>query len=80
MCKLSLVIKNVDAQATEEQIKEYFSQFGEVHGVKMMPEAFTCFVSFKDREGARIAKEACGQYQFMGKYLYANYFEPKESR
>jgi RNA recognition motif-containing protein len=60
MSKLSLVIKNVDAQATEEQIREYFSQFGQVHGVKMLSEAMICFVSFKDREGARTAKEACG--------------------
>ena len=46
----------------------------------MIPEAMSCFVSFKEREGARTAKEACGQFPFMGKHLYANYFEPKESR
>ena len=46
----------------------------------MLPEAMQCFVSFKDREGAREAKEACGKFLFCGKHLFANYCEPKESR
>jgi len=37
-------------------------------------------VSFKDREGARNAKEGCSKVQFMGRFLYVNYCEPKESR
>jgi hypothetical protein len=39
-----------------------------------------CFISFKDREGARLAKENCGKFQFLGRTLYANFCEPKESR
>lgn len=37
-------------------------------------------MSFKEREGARNAKEMCSKVQFMGRFLYANYCEPKESR
>ena len=51
-----------------------------MHGVKIIPEAMQCFVSFKDREGARLAKENCSKLQFHGKTLFANFCEPKESR
>lgn len=77
---LNLIVKNVESTATEDDLRKFFDQFGQVHGVKILAEAQCAFVSFKDRESARSAKAACSQHQFSGRILYANFCEPKESR
>lgn len=77
---LNLIVKNVDSSATEEDLRKFFETFGQVHGIKVMSEAQCAFVSFKDRESARMAKVGCTQHSFNGRFLYANFCEPKESR
>lgn len=74
----NLIVKNVDSGATEEELRKFFEQFGAVHGVKLLAETQCAFVSFKDRESAKAAKQATTQFQFCGRYLYANFCEPKE--
>jgi len=77
---MNLIVKNVCSSATEDDLREFFSNFGQVHGVKCLPEKQCAFVSFKDRESARAARTACTDKLFKGRYLYANFCEPKESR
>jgi RNA recognition motif-containing protein len=77
---LNLIVKNVDSSATEDDLRKFFDQFGQVHGIKLLSEAQCAFVSFKDRESARTAKVGCTQQSFNGRFLYANFCGPKESR
>ena len=56
MMFLNLIVKNVEPSTTEDEFRDFFSQFGNINNVKMMPEASMAFVSFTDRESARAAK------------------------
>jgi RNA recognition motif-containing protein len=56
MMYMNLIVKNVDGSCSEQEITDFFSQFGKVNNVKMISEANMAFVSFTDRESARAAK------------------------
>ena len=58
MMYMNLIVKNVDSSCSEQEISDFFSQFGKVNNVKMISEANMAFVSFTDRESARAAKQA----------------------
>lgn len=78
---LSLFIKGYDRVSTqEEDLKKLFKPFGEVKNLKMNPNGFA-FVSFTDRESARIAKEQLnGLLHSPGFTLEVAFFEAKEIR
>jgi RNA recognition motif-containing protein len=38
MIRYNLYVRNISLDATEEELKEYFSQFGEVKNAKIMRE------------------------------------------
>lgn len=77
---MNLVVKNVDETTTEEEFEEFFSQFGSVKNVKMVAANQTGFVSFNDRESARLAKEKVPNILFKNRYLFVNFCEPREQR
>ena len=56
MMYMNLIIKNVDPSTTEQELTDFFSQFGNVNNVKILTDASMAFVSFTDRESARAAK------------------------
>ena len=58
----------------------YFSEYGEITRMKMLPNTGMAFVCFKDRDGAKMAKEQAGNKTLKGKHLYIAYCEPKEQR
>lgn len=80
MMYLNLIVKNVDPSTTDEELKDFFCQFGNVNNVKTCPEAQLAFVSFTDRESARAAKQAASEILFRGRHLYVAFVEPKETR
>ena len=53
---MNLIVKNVEPSTSEEELTEFFAQFGNVSNVKVISEASLAFVSFKDRESARASK------------------------
>mmetsp|Transcript_4734 Transcript_4734/g.3275 ORF Transcript_4734/g.3275 Transcript_4734/m.3275 type:complete len:115 (-) Transcript_4734:867-1211(-) len=77
---LNLVVKNIDPQTTEDEIKQIFSQFGEIKNVKFNSESCTGFVCFNDREAARAAKEQTNQIQLHNRVLHVAFCEPREQR
>ena len=80
MMYMNLIVKNVEPSTTDDELLEFFSQFGSVANAKVIPEASLAFVSFKDRESARASKQAASEMLFKGRSLYANFCEPKEQR
>jgi len=35
---LNLIVRNVDPDSTKEEFKEFFTNFGEIRSVKLVPE------------------------------------------
>ena len=56
MMYMNLIVKNIEPSTTEDELREFFLQFGNVNNVKLLSEAAMAFVSFTDRESARAAK------------------------
>lgn len=77
---MNLIVKNVDSSTTDQELKDFFSQFGNVSNAKMNADASMAFVSFTDRESARAAKQATSEILFKGKHLFVAFVEPRETR
>ena len=80
MMYMNLIIKNVDPSTTEQEMSDFFAQFGNVNNVKILTDASMAFVSFTDRESARAAKQASSEILFKGRHLFVAFVEPKETR
>ncbi len=81
--RCNLYVKNFPANTTEEQLKEFFQQIGEIESVKIFSkdgEALYAFVCYKNPEHAAQAKSRLNQQTFNGKMLYINHYEIKELR
>lgn len=80
MMYMNLIVKGLDPSTTETELSDFFSQFGNVNNVKVVPETSIAFVSFTDRESARAAKQAVSEILFKGRNLYVAFVEPRETR
>lgn len=76
---MNLIVRNVDPECSKEEFTDFFSNFGEVRSVKLIPDHQIGFVCFMDREAARMAKENANLV-LRNRRLDANFCEPKESR
>jgi RNA recognition motif-containing protein len=54
---MNLYVKGLDMTVTENEVASYFSEFGEISSLKVVTGAGRAFVCFKDRDGAKAAKE-----------------------
>jgi len=70
---LNLYVKGFDFTTTDDELEAFFSEFGEVKNVKIVPGCGFGFVSFHDRESAKNAKEQASARFFKGKNLMVNY-------
>lgn len=77
---MNLFVKGFEPNTTKEELEAFFSEFGKVTSIKVMPNIGRAFVCFQERDGARIAKEQAHVKLFKGKHLFINYCEPKELR
>jgi RNA recognition motif-containing protein len=70
-----LYVGNLNFEANEDQVRELFSNFGEVQEVKIVMDRFTgrsrgfAFVRFDTAEAAGKAKDALNGQPFQGKTL-----------
>ncbi len=80
MMYMNLIVKNVEPSTTEQELQDFFTQFGNVNNVKLITDAAMAFVSFTDRESARAAKQAASEILFKGRTLYVAFVEPRETR
>jgi len=82
----NLYIRNFDENVEDEQLKEFFSQFGEVESAIIMRDRETKaskkfgFVCFTTKESAERAIAGTTEIEFQGKLLYVNLIQRKIDR
>ncbi|KAK2198098.1 bifunctional RNA recognition motif domain/Nucleotide-binding alpha-beta plait domain superfamily/RNA-binding domain superfamily [Babesia duncani] len=73
-----IYVGNLPTQLTEEQIRQYFAQFGKIQATRLMRSKKTnnsrgfAFVKFESAEIAKIAAEAMDRYIINGRTLRCN--------
>ena len=83
---INIYVGNVARTVTEEQLKQLFSQYGEVSAVKMVKDRFTGEgrgFAFVDMVSAQEGKEAiakCDGTELGGQRLRINEARPREER
>ena len=84
MLRYNLYFKNLPADASDEELKAHFSQFGEIRSLKIMKKDDETlgfgFVSFATVEAAARARIESKSLKFKGASLYVGQFEPKKVR
>ncbi len=81
----SLYVGNLPWSATEEEVRDLFSQYGDVSSVKLVSDRETGrargfgFVEMAS-EGVQAAVEALDNYSFNGRNLKVNEARPREPR
>ncbi len=81
-----LFVGNLPWSATEEQIRELFSQFGEVASCNLITDKMSgrskgiAFVEMSSKEEADAAKEALNNYEFEGRNIHVDTARPPRPR
>lgn len=75
----NLIVRGQDSSCTQEEFEDYFSGFGEVKSVKMIPEARIGFVCFVNKESAKAVLNH-PDHMLQGKKLTVAHCKPKEER
>jgi len=79
-------VANVSFNATEQDIKDLFSEYGEVESVKMITDKYTgqsrgfAFVEMESEDNAKKAISALNGSTFMGRTLTVAEARPQEKR
>ncbi|MBS1488268.1 MAG: RNA-binding protein [Bacteroidetes bacterium] len=82
---MNIYVANIPWKATEDQLKELFSQYGEVSSAKVIMDKVTQrsrgfgFVEMSDDGGRNAINELNGR-DFLGKNLVVNEARPREER
>lgn len=81
--KKELFVRNISFKATEDDLKEFFNKYGEVHKVKIVskdgqPKGFG-FVEFFTHESAQKAIDDHGGLNFQGRQLDVKFSEGKSN-
>src|ERR1700722_11258225 len=83
---INIYVGNIARNVTEDQLKQLFSQYGEVSAVKLVKDKFTGEVrgfAFVDMTSAQEGKEAitqCDGMELEGQRLRVNEARPREER
>jgi len=81
---MNMYIGNLSAGVTEEELRELFSQFGEVAGISLVKDRFSGqskgfgFIEMPSNSEADKAIKALNKTQFKGKELKVNQAEVKK--
>ena len=81
-----LFVGNLAWGAAEEDLQQYFGQFGKIQQVEVMRDRFTnrargfAFVTFETPEEAQAAADSTEGKDFMGRPLKVNVARPREDR
>jgi len=82
---MTLYVGNLNYKASEEDLRELFSAYGEVSSVSLISDKFTgrskgfAFVEMPD-QGAQDAIDQLHDTEFMDRTLVVNEARPRESR
>ena len=72
-----LYVGNLNYDATEDQLKELFSEFGTVQSVVIIPRKGFGFVELSSPEEAEKAKNELNEKDFQGRPLRIDEAKPK---
>ena len=81
-----MYVGNIPYKATEEDLKELFSEYGEIESVKIIQDQFTGqskgfgFVEMVNEEDAKKAMAGLNEKDFMGKSLRVAEARPQQKR
>jgi RNA recognition motif-containing protein len=81
---MNIYVANIPWKATEEQMKQLFSEYGEVSSAKIIMDKVTQrsrgfgFVEMADDAAGKQAINSLNGYDFMGKNLVVNEARPRE--
>ncbi|MFM7429155.1 MAG: RNA-binding protein [Chryseotalea sp. WA131a] len=81
---MNIYVANIPWKATEEQLKQLFSEYGEVSSAKIIMDKVTQrsrgfgFVEMADDTAGRSAVNQLNGADFMGKNLVVNEARPRE--
>lgn len=81
-----LYVGNLSFQATEEEVRELFSPFGQVQNVSLVTDRYTGrsrgfgFVEMANEDSASKAREALNGKPFQGRNLTVDWARPQEER
>jgi RNA recognition motif-containing protein len=83
---MNIYVANIPWKASEEQLKELFSQYGDVSSAKIIMDKVTQrsrgfgFVEMSDDNAGRTAINDLNGRDFLGKNLVVNEARPREER
>lgn len=78
-----LYVGNLSFQANDDQVRDFFSQFGDVASVNVVRDSYTgrsrgfAFVEMANEEGATKAKDSAHGQPFMERNLTVDFAKPK---
>lgn len=75
-----LYVGNLSYSVTDNQLKDLFSNYGEVKEVTIIGSKGFGFVEMSDSSGAEKAQEALDGSEFEGRTLKVNEARPRENR
>ncbi len=83
---MNIYVANIPWKASEEQLKDLFSQYGDVSSAKIIMDKVTQrsrgfgFVEMSDEGAGRTAINELNGRDFLGKNLVVNEARPREER
>ncbi|MEJ0029298.1 MAG: RNA-binding protein [Bacteroidota bacterium] len=83
---MNIYVANIPWKASEDQLKQLFSEYGEVHTAKIIMDKVTQrsrgfgFIEMPDESSARNAINGLNGADFLGKNLVVNEARPREDR
>ena len=79
MSSSNLYLGNLSYQATEEEVKELFSGFGEIKSIKLFADKGFGFVEMSSPEEAKEALEALNNKEFLGREMKVDEARPRKN-
>ena len=83
---MNIYVANIPWKASEDQLKQLFSEFGEVNSAKIIMDKVTQrsrgfgFIEMSDDSSGRNAINSLNGADFLGKNLVVNEARPREDR
>ena len=83
---MNIYVANIPWKASEDQLKQLFSEYGEVNSAKIIMDKVTQrsrgfgFIEMPDESSARNAINSLNGADFLGKNLVVNEARPREDR
>ncbi len=83
---MNIYVGNLDYTVTEDDLKEAFSEFGEISSVRLVSDKFSGkskgfgFIEMPDNSEAEAAMNALNESSFKGRDIKVNQAKPREDR